>query len=311
VPAAQHPFIIVNPIAGDGRAGRLRPWLISQLPRHHDTALAVTTARGDAEELAREAIAAGHDRVIAVGGDGTMQEVVNGLVAAGGGTLGVVPCGRGNDLARSLHIPLDHEAALAIALGEVTTPMDVGRAWRLAVADLPASEPRAFVAAGGVGFDAQVAWAMAGPRPFWQKGRAGYFLGTLAELRRFHNQRLRITLDLADGPQVVEQTALMAAFANGPFYGGGMRICPDATLTDGQLDVCIVGDLSRTEAMRELPGIYEAKHVRNPHVAFYRARALTIESEETTRIHLDGEPFGSLPLRAEAVPAAINTAVPA
>ena len=312
---AQRPFVIVNPIAGDGRAGRMHDYLLKTLPLADGAAVAATTRRGEAEELAQRAVEAGHDRVLAVGGDGTMQEVANGLMNAGGGTMGVVPCGRGNDLARSLNIPLGVDAALVIALGETTTAMDLGRAWRTDDGQEPeggsTGAPRHFVAAGGVGFDAQVAWAMAGPRPFWQKGRAGYFLGTLAELQRFHNQRLRIVLELADGEQVVEQTALMAAFANGPFYGGGMRICPEATLSDGLLDVCVVGDLTRAQAIRELPGIYEAKHVRNPKVAFYRARALTISSDQATRIHLDGEPFGSLPLRAEAIPAALQIAVPA
>ena len=217
----------------------------------------MSTRRGHVEELAAEAIQRGADRVVAVGGDGTMQETVNGIISAGGGEMGVVPIGRGNDLARSLGIPLDLAAALEIALGPTTTPMDVGRAVRDATL-------RHFVAAGGVGFDAQVSWTMANPRPWWKNGRAGYFAGTLDELRRFHNQRLRITLETDAGREVVDHVSLMVAFANGPYYGGGMKICPDASLTDGQLDVCVVGDLTRVQALRELPGIYEAKHVRNP-----------------------------------------------
>ncbi|MEK6191603.1 MAG: diacylglycerol kinase family protein [Chloroflexota bacterium] len=297
------PVLIVNPIAGDGAGGRLLPRLEEQLGRR-DAQMFVSTRRGHAEELAAEAVRDGADRVVAVGGDGTMQEVVNGIIAAGGGTLGVVPVGRGNDLARSLSIPLDPLAALDVALGPTKTTMDVGRAIR-------GAHLRHFVAAGGVGFDAQVAWTMANPRPWWKNGRAGYFAGTLDELRRFHNQRLRITFDTADGREAVDHVSLMAAFANGPYYGGGMKICPDASLTDGQLDVCVVGDLTRFQALRELPGIYEAKHVRNPKVRFYRSRWLLIEGDEPTRVHLDGEPWGTLPLRVEALAAAIQVAVPA
>ncbi|HEY7451731.1 MAG TPA: diacylglycerol kinase family protein [Candidatus Limnocylindria bacterium] len=297
------PVLVLNPISGDGAGGRLVPTLEAQLGRRN-ASLQVSTRRGHCEELAAEAIRDGADRVVAVGGDGTMQEVVNGIISAGGGTLGVVPIGRGNDLARSLGIPIDVLPALDIALGPATRTMDVGRAIRDATL-------RHFVAAGGVGFDAQVSWTMSNPRPWWKNGRMGYFAGTLDELRRFHNQRLRITFDQATGQEPVDHTSLMVAFANGPFYGGGMKICPDASLSDGQLDVCVVGDLSRFEAMRELPGLYEAKHVNNPKVRFYRTRWILIEGDEPTRVHLDGEPWGTLPIRVEALPAALQVAVAA
>ena len=295
------PVLVLNPIAGDGAGARFLRSLEEQ-PALRNIELRVTTRRGHAEELAAEAVRGGADRVVAVGGDGTMQEVVNGIIGAGGGTLGVIPIGRGNDLARSLGIPIDPLPALDVALGPTTRPMDVGRAIRDA-------RFRHFVAAGGVGFDAQVSWTMSNPRPWWKNGRAGYFAGTIDELRRFHNQRLRITFDLDSGREVVDHTSLMVAFANGPYYGGGMKICPDASLSDGQLDVCVVGDLSRFEALRELPGLYEAKHVRNPKVRFYRSRWIMIEGDEPTRVHLDGEPWGTLPIRVEALPAAIEVAV--
>lgn len=297
------PVFIVNPISGDGAGGKFVPRLEEHLGSRR-AELMVSTRRGHIEELAAEAVRKGADRVVGVGGDGTMQEITNGLIAAGGGSLGVVPIGRGNDLTRSLGLPLDPLAALDIALGPTTTRIDVGRAIRDA-------HLRHFVCAGGVGFDAQVSWTMANPRPWWKNGRAGYFAGTLDELRRFHNQRLRITFETVDGREVVDHVSLMAAFANGPYYGGGMKICPDASLTDGQLDVCVVGDLSRFEALRELPGIYEGKHVNNPKVRFYRARWLLIEGDEPTRVHLDGEPWGTLPLRIESLPSALEVAVPA
>ncbi len=279
------------------------PRLEEQLGRRNAD-LRVSTRRGHAEELAAEAIRGGADRVVAVGGDGTMQEVVNGIISAGGGTLGVVPVGRGNDLARSLGIPIEPLSALDIALGPDTRAMDVGRAIR-------EGSLRHFVAAGGAGFDAQVSWTMSNPRPWWKNGRAGYFAGTIDELRRFHNQRLRITFDLDSGREVVDHTSLMVAFANGPYYGGGMKICPDASLHDGQLDVCVVGDLTRFQALRELPGLYDAKHVTHPKVHFYRSRWILVEGDEPTRVHLDGEPWGTLPIRVEALPAALEVAVPA
>ena len=163
---------------------------------------------------------------------------------------------------------------------------------------------RWFASAGGIGFDAQVAAAMA-TRRGWQTGRAGYLLTTLAELRRFDNRQLRIVLD----GEPLERRVLFVAIANGAYYGGGMRIAPDAALDDGWLDVCIVGDISRLTAIRELPNLYRGTHVRNPAVSVHRARHVEISGEGTTHVHLDGEPFGTLPLRVEVRPGSLEVAV--
>jgi len=304
------PLFIVNPIAGSGRAHgytpRIEAWMAEQ---GIDGRLLETRERGHAERLAAAATDLGHDRVIAVGGDGTIQEVLNGLLTAGaapdGGppSLGIIPAGRGNDLARSVFLPLDPMACLPIAVGATGRRFDVGKA---------TSEDgavRYFGAAGGVGFDAEVAYTMAVRRRFWMRGEAGYFLGTLNELRRFHNSELRITLRSDGEDRVVDQRFLFVAFANGPYYGGGMLICPDAETDDGRLDVCLVGDLSRFEALRELPGIYKAKHVNNKKVEIVRARSLHIEGDASARVHLDGEPFGTASVEISLLPGAVSVAV--
>ena len=302
----------MNPIAGSGRAHgivpRIEGWLKEQ---GMEARLLETREAGHAERLAAAATDLGHDRVIAVGGDGTIQEVINGLLASGVGTdggppaLGLVPCGRGNDLARSVKLPIDPMACLPIAMGATTRPFDVG------VARGADGAERYFGAAGGVGFDAEVAYTMAVHRRFWMRGEAGYFLGTLNELRRYRNRRLQVTL-IGDGEdRQVSQTFLFIAFANGPYYGGGMQICPDAKTDDGWLDVCLVGDLSRFEALRELPGIYQAKHVNNARVEIVHARSVRIEGDAVTRVHLDGEPFGNVPVAVSLRPGAIGVAVAA
>ncbi len=309
VPASQTPLFIVNPIAGSGRArglvARIKAWLVEQ---GIDARLVETGEKGHAEQLAAEAASLGHDRVITVGGDGTLQEVINGLITAGVGAdgrppvMGLVPAGRGNDMARSVDLPIDPMACLRIAMGASTRRFDIGRA----LGD--DGRERHFGAAGGVGFDAQVAYTMAVRRRFWMRGEAGYFLATLNELRRNRNGGLRVTLETPGGERVVTQNFLFVCFANGPFYGGGMQICPDAAIDDGWLDVCMVGDMSRLEALRELPGIYKAKHVNNPKVEIVRARSVHIEGVGSTRIHLDGEPFGSVPVAVSLLPGAISIA---
>lgn len=310
MPAPTAPLIIVNPIAGNGRAHGLAPRIQSWLDAHRvEARLLETRERGHAERLASTAGDLGHDRVVVVGGDGTIQEVVNGLLtaarASGNGALalGAVPGGNGNDLVRDLALPLDPISALVVALGEETRPIDV------AVASGADGRERHFAVAGGVGFDARVAHVMYGHRLPWQRGQAGYFLSTFFELLRFRNHRLRLTLSTHDGERLIERTSLLVAFANGPYYGGGMQICPGADPADGYLDVCVAGDLSRWEAIRLLPGIYKGAHVGHPKVEFVRARSIHFDGDDGTLVHLDGEPFGAIPITVDLLPSALQVAV--
>jgi diacylglycerol kinase (ATP) len=309
VPAPAAPLLIVNPVAGDGRALHLEPWLHHRLRRAGPRARMIETrAPGHARELALHAAENGHDRVVAVGGDGTVQEIVNGIVDGGNGiTVGILPSGNGNDLARSLGLPTRPEDALAIALDEPLRTIDLGRATR---GDGATGTVRHFTSAGGIGFDAQVARAMAGRRNRWQRGRVGYALSTLWELQRFRNRGVELTVETPEGERTIERRILFMAFANGMFYGGGMQICPMAKLADGWLDLCLVGDISRLEAVRQLPGLYHGRHVGHPAVEFVRARSVTVNGETGTHAHLDGEPFGTIPMRIEVVPMALQVAAP-
>lgn len=292
------PLIVVNPKAGHGRAARLVPFLRERLAGRPDIGLEVTTRAGQAESLAAEAIRDGRERVVAAGGDGTVQEVVNGLVDAGAGELGILPVGTGNDLARSLGLPRDAGEAWTIAIGRTTRAIDVARATN------GDGTARWFASAGGIGFDAQVAGAMA-LRRGWQAGRAGYLVTTLAELRRFENRRIRMVVDETE----LEDGVLFVAFANGEYYGGGMRIAPGARTDDGVLDICVVGDISRLTAIRQLPNLYRGTHVRHRAVRMLAGSRLRIDGDAATRVHLDGEPFGGLPLSVVVEPGRLRVAV--
>jgi len=296
-PVPNAPLVILNPVAGGGRAGRLAGWVSERLAARPDARFEVTRRAGHAEQLAASA-AGNHDRVIAVGGDGTIQEVMNGLVnGAPAASIGIVPVGSGNDLARSLGLPRDPAAAWTIALGSSERAID------LALATSGDGRSRWFGSAGGIGFDAQVAAAMA-TRSRWQRGQAGYLLTTLAELRRFSNRRIELTIDGV--PR--ETRALFVAIANGEYYGGGMRIAPGAAVDDGMLDLCIVGDVSRLTALRQLANLYRGTHVGHPKVEMAQGHTIEVDGEPGTLTHLDGEPFGSLPLTVRLRPAAISVA---
>ncbi|HEY8170101.1 MAG TPA: diacylglycerol kinase family protein [Candidatus Limnocylindria bacterium] len=295
----QGPLIVVNPAAGGGRALRLVEWIRERIEPMPEADLRVTTRRGEAQELATAALGEGRTRVVAVGGDGTIQEVLNGLASSMGiGELGVVPVGTGNDLARSLGLPSDPAEAWTIAIGATTRPLDAARATN------GAGDERWFASAGGIGFDAQVATAMA-VRRGWQAGRAGYLLTTLSELRRFENRRVRITID----EEVLERSVLFVAIANGEYYGGGMRIAPGARFDDGQLDICVVGDISRLTALRQLGNLYRGTHVEHPAVSMHSGARVTIEGADLTHVHLDGEPFGTLPLSVVLASGVVRVAV--
>ena len=280
------PYVIVNPAAGGGRALRSVSWLRERLERRPEARLEVTRRAGDAEAMAADAARRGHDRVIAIGGDGTVQEVVNGLLCnAVAASMGIVPVGSGNDLARSLGLPSDLPSAWRLAVGHAMRSIDVARATNGVGAQ------RWFASAGGIGFDAQVAAAMASRRG-WHAGRAGYLLTTLAELRRFENRRVELSVDGVSATRDV----LFVAIANGAYYGGGMRIAPSALPDDGRLDVCLVGDVSRLTVLRQLPNLYRGTHVEHPAVEMRTGSLVEVDGVRT-RIHLDGEPFGELPLR--------------
>ena len=283
------PLIVLNPVAGGGRAARSLPWLRDRLSRHPGARLVVTSRAGEAEGVAAQA-GAEHARVVAVGGDGTVQEVVNGLMAGSGDvSLGIVPLGSGNDLARSLGLPREPGASLDAALGPSEASIDLLHATN------GDGRSRWFSSAGGVGFDAQVAATMTQHRSR-RPGRASYLVTTLAELRRFENRRL--TMEVDGRPS--ECDVLFLAVANGPYYGGGMHIAPGASLHDGSFDLCIVGDISRLTAVRQLANLYRGTHVRHPQVDMVRGAHLVVNAVVPTRVHLDGEPFGSLPLEVRA-----------
>jgi diacylglycerol kinase (ATP) len=296
---------ILNPAANGGRAARLAPWLATSMADVGGRLL-VTSRAGEAEELAAQAVTDGWRRVIVVGGDGTVQEVVNGLTHDGPSpqpVLGLVAAGSGNDLARSLGLPVARHAALAVALRGGSRAIDVAEAFDAS------GGSRRFASAGGAGFDAQVAHAMARPRGHWRRGRLGYLFATVAELRRYRNARVRLRWqEEASATLEAELNVLLVAFANGAYYGGGMRIAPAARLDDGHLDLCMVGDITRREAVRQLPGLYRGAHATHPAVRMARACRLEIDGDDAA-VHLDGEPFGKLPVRVVVRPRALTVAV--
>jgi len=281
-------LVIVNPAAGGGHAGRTWARARRALGDLEAAYTCVQTSRpGEATDLAREAVRGGVERVIAVGGDGTVSAVADGL--AGSQTaLGVVPAGTGNDVVRALRLPTDPGRAARLALQSQPGWIDVGR---VQVADRTAS----LVSVAGCGFDAEVVRRTG-------TGRAGggtlpYLASVLRVVWTFRPRRLRLELD--DG-RTVERQALGVAIANGPCYGGGLRIAPAAAVDDGLFDVCLVGALRPWGLLALLPRLYAGAHAGHRAVEFFRCRELVVEAADdapATCCHADGELLGRLPAR--------------
>jgi YegS/Rv2252/BmrU family lipid kinase len=283
------PLFVINPVAGGGRAKRVMDRAAGAIPGPAE--IVVSTAPGDAEELALRGAREGFSPVVAVGGDGTAQEVANGLLhCPEPPPMSIVPAGGGNDLARTLRLPKDPMAAIRLAWSDVAGAIDVG-----------ACNGRHFLNVAGVGLDTKVAMAV-NARPDGSRGRLTYVAEALAELRRYENPELTLRLD----DEVIVTKSLLVAIGNGRYFAGGMKVCPGADPADGWFDVTIGGDLGRLETLALLPTIFVGQHGRHGKVAFHRVRRVCIEGPAEMAVQLDGEIAGALPAEIGVRPGALR-----
>lgn len=284
-------LFVVNNVAGRGRTRRIWPEMWRALERE-GVESAATAGPGDATRIAREAVQAGFDRVIAVGGDGTAMETAAGLAGQAHTALGIMPTGAGCDFARSAGVPSDplKAAEFALVADAVAT-------------DLATLGDEIFLNVAGVGFDAEVATEDQRNRErFTSTGTIPYLRALFAVLRTYRPRPMHITLD---GVQI-DRKCLLVAVANAQYYGGGMRIAPTAQLADGYLDVLIAGDVSVIETLLLVPRIYSGGHILHPKVQLLRCRTVEIESEQETAVHRDGELSGHTPARFAVLPGAVQ-----
>ena len=289
-----HVRAILNPRAGvrsqhayDALANAPHGWQLE---------IEITNAPGHARELARESAERGDDAVLAVGGDGTINEVAAGLVGSRT-ALGVVPAGSGNGLARTLGIALDPAAALAELATGVRRRMDVGRI-----------NGEVFLNVAGVGFDAFISaafhdWTQPGRR----RGILPYVWLSFASLKTFVPEVWR----LETAGQSVELPAFLATFANGRQYGGGAIIAPGARLDDGQLEIVIVEPCPKLEMMLNAPRLFLGTIGSFRRYRRWTAPSATLTGQRTTDHHRDGEPGGrSAHFDIRVEPRALEVLVP-
>ncbi len=282
-------FVIVNPAAGGGRTRRLWPALRDRL--HHldlDFEVGETTGPGVATAMARTAVRDAWPLVVAVGGDGTVNEVINGLIDKPGdpvSTLGMIMTGRGCDVCRNLAVPsAPEQAADRLAQGKDVL-VDVG------MAEWGVTRRRFFLNAAGVGFDAVVAQQA---QSLGGSGTVPYLRALLSALRTHQPVPAEIRVDVRPAWAGALTTAVAA---NGACYGGGMMIAPGANVADEVLDLVVIGALGRGELLRWLPSIYRGTHLANPKVTTYRGTTFEIVTTPPVPTHVDGETAPPTPVR--------------
>ena len=297
--------VIVNPVAGASTTYRKWPKIRSLL---HHTGLPFefqyTEGIGHAIELARAAASGGCRFLVAVGGDGTVHEVANGILLSkdlNETTIGIISTGTGGDFIRSAGIDRDYIKACSSLTGVKRRLIDVG------VVEYQKDgqcHKRFFVNSSGVGFDAAVAEA-SNRLPKFLGGTIPYVMGLLKSLVGYKNKTVTISL----GDKIESKRILSVVVANGCYFGGGMRVAPLADIDDGLLDVISIGDMGKLELLKALPTIYKGTHINHPKVETEKTTRVKIESAEKFLVHADGEFLGEGPVSFGLIPSALSIAV--
>jgi len=297
--------VIVNPVAGANSTRRKWPSL-SRLLKHIGLSFdhEYTEGVGHAIELAKTAAADGYRYLVAVGGDGTVNEVANGILRsadASGMALGVISTGTGSDFARSVGIPRHYLSAGSCLTSSRRLLIDVGV---VEYQNKGKSLRRFFVNAAGIGFDA-AAVETTERLPKYFGGTIPYVVGLLRTLLGYRNKS--VVLRIGDRSEAAR--ILSVVVSNGCYLGGGMHVAPEASLNDNLLDVTIFGDIGKFDLLKSLPMVYKGTHGQHPKVSIEKATKITVESSERVLVHADGELLGEGPASFWLEPAALSIVV--
>ena len=288
--------LIANPISGKGKATAIAENAYQQLTANGGKGrLELTTQSGDANRFAREAVENGLHRIIVCGGDGTIHEVVNAIAQKPDVVLGLLPCGKGNDLAGALKIPKNPADAIDVLLNGTPRQIDLGKIGE-----------HYFDTIVTCGYDAEVSRRVTeGGVPF--SGTAAYVYAAITMLFRYKSPVVRLEGDFG----VYEGNILLTATGITSSYGGGMKILPDAVMDDGLLDVCIIKPIPRLTVLRMLVKLFWGGHTSHPAVEIHRTKSLTIHTHPPILLCADGERICYTPVTIEIIERGLRVLVPA
>jgi YegS/Rv2252/BmrU family lipid kinase len=267
-------IFILNPRAGRKKNARNHVDLIDDYMRNsnHDYEFAFTTCAGDATHIAQKSASDGFDIIVAMGGDGTVNEVASGLIHSKG-ALGIIPSGSGNGIARSLDIPLELEKNIPFLIDPQIITMDVGKV-----------NGKFFIGISGTGFDAVIGQKF---QEFGVRGPIPYFMIGVKEYMQYHPQKYLIEVE----QEKFSCEALLIAVANTKQYGNGAIIAPQADPTDGLLDVCIIQNLNPVGSIKLVPMLFKGNIDQCKSITFKKCKTMKISSEAGGMLfHRDGEP---------------------
>jgi diacylglycerol kinase (ATP) len=243
------------------------------------------------------------DLLVVVGGDGTLNEVVNGIAELDT-EIAVLPAGTGQDFGRTHRIPTRFEDAVRVALTGTPRRVDLGRAEYL---DTDGAEAvRWFANVGSAGMSGAVA-RRANSMSKALGGRATFYYALTREFVKWRNTEVTVTLDDAERRGPMHDVIV----ANGQWHGGGMRLAPDAQPDDGLLDVILIGDVTKLDFLTTSPKLYSGRYVAHPRVEALRSASVTVDAAEPLPLELEGEPLGTTPARFTVAPGALRVRVPA
>ncbi|MBM4307282.1 MAG: diacylglycerol kinase family lipid kinase [Deltaproteobacteria bacterium] len=273
-------LVIVNPAAGGGKTLRLLPRMKHWLSESsHHFLYEISSTPDEMRSKIMSAPARGIDAILLSGGDGTVHHALP-AIAETCLPFGYLPCGRGNDFARNISLPADLKSNCSF----LSNPS-------LRKLDLPSiNQKTPFVAVAYVGFDGEVN-RLANDHKGYFGGTLGYIICVLKALKNFKPFEVEITIDA----QTWRERVMMVSVANAPFYGGGMKIAPEAVMDDGLLDICMVKEISKFELLRQFPKVFKGTHVTHPRIMMATGRKIKIVSDEERDLFADGEPAGRLP----------------
>ena len=288
--------LIVNPSAGGGRTCQRLPAVEAALrSAGHDLVVTPTRSLEHADELVRDAVA--DQRVaVAMGGDGIVGRVA-GAVAAEGGTMGVVPGGRGNDFCRATGISQDPLEACAVLSSGAPRTVDLGIV-------TSATGEAAFLGIASIGFDSDVQERVLSSR--LPLGRLTYLYGSLATVALWKHAGFSCTVDGTP----LQLRGWSVAVANSGIYGGGMRLAPAASLHDGELDVVTSSATGRLPFLRALPKVFTGTHVDEPTIEVRTGKVVALDADRPFRVFADGDPVGVLPATVTVRPGAVQVLLP-
>jgi YegS/Rv2252/BmrU family lipid kinase len=303
-PISDTTYFLVNPASDNGATGKRWPELAHRAARLGLSGETFFSERpGHLIELAAQAVDAGASLVVAVGGDGTLNEVVNGI-AGRDVDLATIPLGTGMDFGRTYGIPTKFDDAVRVALTGTPRTIDAGRVnyrtWGGEDAE------RWFVNVGSVGMSGAVAQRANGMSKALG-GKATFFYALTRVFFEWENTEVTVQLDGGERRGRMHDVVV----ANGVWHGGGMKPAPDARPDDGLFDVVLIGDVGKVDFLTTAPKIYKGKHVAHPKVEVVRSARVEVDAAEHLPIEVEGEQVGTTPAVFELVPGAVRVRVPA